>query len=163
MLIYNNRAVVGFPIYLLIVIMTSSLIIGLLTISVLNMINQSKDDAIKKEIEKILSEAENMFEYADSGTLVNMKIDFPDNLNFVVFGSLPDGINKPSNFSLDENTSNNYFYVLDDGTINSYSSHTRFSGNSTREISVLYQGSYDLILELEKEGGKSYVKIYPQQ
>lgn len=162
MLTQNNKAAVGLPIYLLVVVITSSLIIGLFSVAIINMINQSKNNTIKKEIDRILSEAENMFEYADTGSLVNINVNFPDNLNFAVFGSLPNGTKKPTVFSLDENTSNNYYYVLDDGTVYSFSSHTRFSGNSTGEISILGPGSYNLILELEKEKGRTYVKIYPK-
>ena len=160
----NYCGTVGFPMYLLVVIITTSLIIGIFSMSLFNMINQTKKEDVKKEIEKIVSEAENMFEYADAGTKKTINIDFSDALSFTVFGSLPNnGINLPNTYDIDEKTSNNYYYVLDDGEINSYSSHVRFSSNDTSKISILSQGSYDIVLKLVNTGGKSFVKIYPKQ
>lgn len=157
----DDYALIGFPSYLLVAIITSSLIIGVFSFSLMNMINNSKNEIIKKEIEKIINEAENMFEYADTGSLVSLHVDFPDSLRFVVFGDIPmNGANLPNDKSLDEKTSNNYYYVLEDNSILSFSSHTRFSSNNTDEICILKKGSYNLKLELVNYEGKTYVKIY---
>ena len=161
---YNNDdAVVGMPIYLMVAIITAGVIIGVLTLSVLNLINEIKQEKVKTEIEKIVSEAENMFEYADEGTLVTVHVEFPDSMSFVVFGSMPiNGISIPNVSILDENMSNNYYFVMNDGTLSSFSSNARFSGESTGSIAVFTHGSYNLNLELVKTGGKTYVKIYSQ-
>ena len=157
----NNSAMVGYPVYLLVAIIASTLIIGIFSFSMINIINQTKKDNILREIEKIISEAENMFEYADAGSEITIDVDFSDMLKFIVFGSLPiNGTQYPNNYTIDEKTSNNYYYVLDDGELYSFSSHVRFSSNETNKISVFSSGSYDLVLDLEKIGGHSYVKIY---
>ncbi len=157
----DNFAMIAFPSYLLVAIITSSIIIGIFSLSILNTINNSKKEIVRKEIEKIVTEAENMFEYADTGTLVNIDVDFPDTLRFLVFGDIPkNGTNLPKELDLSEETSNNYYYVLDDNTIESFSSNARFSGNRTTNISVLFEGNYNLNLELSNDGDKTYVKIY---
>ena len=157
----DDYALIGFPSYLLVAIITCSLIIGIFSVSLINMINNSKNEIVKKEIEKIINEGENMFEYADTGSLVSVHVDFPDSLSFVVFGDIPiNGTNLPYDKSLNDKTSNNYYYVLKDNSIYSFSSHARFSSNNTDEICILKKGSYDLKLELVNEEGKTYVKIY---
>jgi hypothetical protein len=157
----DTRAVVGMPVFLLVAIIVASIIIGFFAFGVLTSIQESQFDIVKKEIEKIVCEAENMFEYADEGSLVTVHVDLPDSLNFLVLGGLPvNGISEPSDHSLDENMSNNYYFVMDDSNVFSSSSNARFSDNSTNSIVLLRSGSFDLKLELVKVGGKSYVKVY---
>jgi len=118
-------------------------------------------DIVRAEIEKITSEAENMFEYANEGSLVTVHVNFPDSMGFLVFGDLPEnGVLEPTDHSLDEGTSNCYFFVMEDGTVETHSSNARFSGASVDEIALLGPGSYDVRIELERVGDKSYVKIY---
>ncbi len=163
MLIYDKKAMTGFPIYFLVAIIISSLIISIFTISISEMIKKSKKDLLKNEIEKIIANAENMFEYADTGTVINLKTNFPDTLDFLVFGGIPESLNKkPSKFIFNEKTSNNYYYKLKDGTINCFSSHVRFCGKNSNELSILFKGENFLVLELVKEYNKTYVKIYPK-
>jgi len=162
-IINNKEAVIGMPIYLLVAIIVASVIISLFVFSIYNTIKKSQTEEIKSEIEKIISEAENMFEYADEGTLVTVSVDFSNSLRFVVFGSMPqNGALEPTNYTLDETMSNNYHFVTDDGTISSYSSNARFSSDDITQIALFGPGSYDLKLELVKDmvGGKTYVKIY---
>lgn len=157
----NNRAVIGMPIYLMVAIFVASLIIAVFAFSIYNSVKKSKVEEIKSELEKIISEAENMFEYADEGTLVTVSVDFSDSLGFIVFGSMPqNGVLKPTDYNLTEESSNNYYFVTDDGAISSYSSNARFSSDDISKIAVFGPGIYDLSLELENVGGKTYVKIY---
>ncbi len=161
MLNINDEAVIGLPVYLLVAIIVGSIVFAAFALSVYNMHKDAQVGIVRAEIEKITAEAENMFEYADEGTLVTIHVDFPDSMSFVVFGSLPrDGTSKPSDLSLNEDMSNSYYFVMDDGTMKTFSSNARFSGESTDEIAVLFPGSYTLRLELLESGGKSYVKIY---
>ena len=160
-IINNNTAVLGMPTYLLVAIVVAGIVIGLFAIAILQSIKNSQTEQIKHEIEKIITEAENMFEYADSGTLVTVSVDFTDNLNFIVFGSMPqNGAFKPSDLTLDEDMNNNYYFVTNDGTILTYSSNARFSSEDTSKIALFGPGNYDLSLELVNVGGKTYVKIY---
>jgi len=157
----DSRAVVGMPVFILVAIIVAAIVIGFFALGVLNSIQESQFDIMKKEVEKIICEAENMFEYADEGTLVTVHVDLPDSLNFLVLGGLPvDGVSEPSDHGLDENMSNNYFFVMDDSSVFSSSSNARFSDNSTNSIVLLRSGSFDLKLELVRVGGKSYVKVY---
>jgi hypothetical protein len=161
MLKFNDEAVVGLPVYLLIVIIIACIIFGVFAFSIYKMHKDTQIDIVRSEIEKITSEAENMFEYANEGTLVTVHVDFPDSMGFLVFGSLPEnGVMEPTDHTLDENISNCYFFVMDDGTIETYSSNARFSGENADEIALIGPGSYDLRIELERVGDKSYVKIY---
>ena len=158
----DEKAVMGLPTYLLVAIITSAAIIAIFSMSIYNISKDTQYQNIRNEIDKILSEAENMFEYADSGTMVTLNIDFPQDMKFMVFGDLPknNGL-LPTTLTLNENTSNNYYFVMDNGRTTTDHTHVRFSGEQTNEISILYPGTYDLKLELVKENnGKTYVKIF---
>jgi len=159
----DNKAVIGMPIYLLIAIFIAGIIIGSFIISINSSIKNSQTDIVRHEIEKIISEAENMFEYADEGTLVTVSVDFSKSMKFAVFGSMPqNGVLRPTNFNLDEKVSNNYYFVMKDGTISSFSSNARFSSYDITKIAFFGPGTYDLSLKLEYDfiGGKTYVKIF---
>jgi hypothetical protein len=157
----NDYAIMGYPVYLLVAIIVASVIIGLIAISVYNIWMDSQRHQVEYVTDSIISEAENMFEYADEGTVVSVSVEFPSSMRFVVFGSLPEqGTATPTDFTLDENVSNNYYYVMSDGSCATFHSNARFSGEQTNETAVFYPGSYDLTLELVKVEGRSYVKIY---
>jgi len=161
MIYENENATMGLPVYLLVAIIISSIIFAIFALAIFNMYQDAQVDLVAAELEKISCEAENMFEYADAGTLVIVHVDFPDSLSFIVFGSLPEnGILEPTSRLLNEDMSNSYYFVMDDGTIKTYSSNARFSAKSTNEIAVIYPGSYDLSIELVKNGDLSYVSIY---
>ena len=159
---HYDRAVMGLPIYVLVAIVVASTIIGVLSISLYAIWSNSQFQKVEYEINKIISEAENMFEYADEGSEVTVHVDFPNSVRFVVFGSLPnDGISEPTDIKLDENASNNYYFVMNDGRISTHHSNARFSGYKTSEMAIVHAGTYDLKIELVKESnGKTYVKIY---
>jgi len=161
-LLMNNWGMVGFPVYLLVAIIISSIVLVGFAFSILQMHNDAQAGIVQTQIEKITSEAENMFEYADAGTMVTVSVDFPDSMRFIVFGSLPrNGGSQPSDLTLDEDMSNSYYFVLKDGNVKTFSSNARFSGESTDEIALLFPGRYNICVELEQDsGGVSFVKIY---
>ena len=162
MLKFDESAVVGMPVYLMVAIIVACIVFGFFAFSIYKMNEEAQVGVVRAEIEKITSEAENMFEYANDGSLVTVHVNFPSSVGFVVFGSLPEGRGvKPMDLTLDEDVSNCYYFVMDDGTIQTFSSNARFSGKNVDEISLLGSGSYDLKVELERAGGKTYVKIYP--
>lgn len=160
MLCKNEFGVIGTPIYLTVAIITASAICSIFAYSILNISEDSQTYIVKKQIEKIISDAENMFEYADSGSKIKVNVDFPESMSFAVFGTMPNNISKPSNLELNENTSNNYYFVMQNKEICTYSSNARFCGESLDEIAVLYHGEYLIFLELVYVGGKTYVKVY---
>ncbi len=158
----DEKAVMGLPTYLLVAIITSAAIIAIFSMSIYNISKDTQYQNITNEVDKILSEAENMFEYADSGTMVTLTVNLPQNMKFMVFGGLPENNGlAPSTLTLNEVTSNDYYFVMDNGRSTTGHTNVRFSGEQTNEISILYPGTYDLKLELVKENnGKTYVKIF---
>jgi len=160
-MIYKNEfAVVGTPVYLTVAIITASAIFSIFTYSIITVLEESQTDIVKKQIDKIISEAENMFEYAESGSKTKINIDFPESMNFAVFGSTPKNISQPDKLELNENISNNYYFVMQNKEICTYSSNARFCGETVDKIAVLLHGEYSICLELMHSGGKTYVKIY---
>jgi hypothetical protein len=102
-----------------------------------------------------------MFEYADEGALVTVHVEFPTSMRFLVFGGLPtNGTTEPTNLTLNETTSNNYYYVMCDGTLHTFHTNARFSSSNLTQMAVFHSGTYDLTLELYHDGDKTYVKIY---
>lgn len=154
-------AVLGQPVYLLIALVVAATIIVLFTLSLQNVTIDSQFHQVEHEIDTILTEATTMFEYADEGTSVTLHIEFPPSLQFIVFGGLPENsIEEPTDFTLDDNTSNNYYFVMSDGTLRSFHTNARFSGENLTQMAVFHPGTYDLSLELCHDNGKTYVKIY---
>jgi len=161
MFITNKSAILGLPVYLIVAIITASGVITILLISSYHISMESQYYEVENEIQKIINEAENMFEYSDDGTLVTIHVEFPNSLKFIVFGDIPKLDNsEPENLTLSENTSNNYYFVMRDGTSKTFHTYVRFSGKNNTLISLLRPGIYDIYLEQSYIRGKSYVKIY---
>ena len=160
-LVGDENAVLGQPVYLLVVIIIAAAIITLFSLSLQNIIMDSQIHQVEHEIDTILTEATNMFEYADEGSMVTVHVEFPTALQFIVFGGLPtNGTTEPTNLTLDENTNNNYYYVMNDGTLRLFHSNARFSSENLTQMAVFHTGTYDLTLELCYNDGKTYVTIY---
>ena len=156
----DEDAVVGQPIALLVIIIIAGVIITLLCLSIPNLMKDAQIHKVEGEIDRILIEATNMFEYADNGSIVTIPVQFPTSLRFIVFGYLPsNGTNEPANLTLDEKTSNNYYYVMNDGTLRMFHSNARFSNQNMTQIAIFHSGTYDIILELCQREGKTYVTM----
>jgi len=156
----DQDAVVGQPLGLLVILIVASAIIASLCLSIPNLIKESQIQKVECEIDKILIEATNMFEYADNGSIVTIPVEFPSSMQFIVFGYLPrNGTNEPTNLTLEEKTSNNYFYVMNDGTLRTFHSNARFSNRNMTQIAIFHSGNYDITLELCQMGGKTYVTM----
>jgi len=160
MLYKNNFAVLGMPVYLTVAVITASAVFAIFVYSILNVTEESQTDIVKKQIEKIITDAENMFEYAESGSKIKIEVDFPHSMNFAIFGKMAESIYEPTNLELNESISNNYYFVMQNREVCSYSSNARFCGKETDEIAILHHGEYPVFLELVYSGGKTYVKIY---
>jgi hypothetical protein len=95
-----------------------------------------------------------------SGSFENIHLKIPDNAVFVVFGGMPSSDGAPP-VTGNQHTDNVYYYVLNDGKIQTRSSVARFSANGTElnEPFVLYPGDYDLTMELVKNKNGTYVEI----
>jgi len=157
----EENAVLGQPVYLLVVIIIAAAIITLFCLSLQNIIKDSQIHQVEHEIDTIMTEATNMFEYADEGSMATLHVEFPTALQFIVFGGLPtNGTREPTNLTLDENTNNNYYYVMNDGTLSVFHSNARFSSKNLAQMAIFHTGTYDLTLELCYNDGKTYVTIY---
>ena len=160
-LLNDAYAVLGQPVYLLVMLLVVAVIITLFGISLQNIIMDEQVHQVEHEIDRIITEATNMYEYADEGTVVTLHIDFPPSLRFIVFGYLPtNGTIEPTNLTLREHTNNNYYYVMNDGTLRLFHSNARFSSKNLTQIAVFHSGTYNLTLELCHSEGKTYVTIY---
>lgn len=156
----DRYSVVGQPIGLLVILIVASVIIASLCLSIPNLIKESQIQNVECEVDRILIEATNMFEYADNGSIVTIPVEFPTSMQFVVFGYLPrNGTNEPVNLTLEEKTSNNYYYVMNDGTLRTFHSNARFSNYNMTQIAIFHSGNYDITLELCQMGGKTYVTM----
>jgi hypothetical protein len=101
-----------------------------------------------------------MFEYADNESFRSLSVEFPPSIRFIVFGQVPrNGTNEPTNLTLDENTSNNYYYVMDDGTVRTFHSNARFSNCNMTQMVLFHSGTYDITLELCQKEGKTYLTM----
>jgi hypothetical protein len=153
--------VLGQPLYLLIVLIITTAIICLFALSIQRIIIDRETQQVEHEINRIITEATNMFEYADEGTRVTLHVEFPASMRFIVFGALPtENTAEPMDRTLNENTSNNYYFVMNDNTFRSYHSNTRFSNQNFTQMVVLHSGTFSLTLELCSYEGKTYVTLY---
>lgn len=167
-LLDNDSAADGLPMQLVVTVILLSVIIGLCTKAAFLFISDANEKKLKGELDLIDKRASviyiqggarNIDDPADfSGTLENIHVEIPDNTAFVVFGSMPssDGAVPASGNS---HTDNVFYYVLNDGRVQTRSSIARFSANSTGSPLVLYPGEYDLTMELIKNKNGTYVKI----
>lgn len=156
----DRDAVVGQPISLLVILLVAGVITSLLCLSIPYLMKKSQITQVEVEIDRILTEATNMFEYGDNGSFRIISVDFPPSVRFVVFGQVPrSGTNEPANLTLDENISNNYYYVMDDGTVRSFHSNARFSNHNMTQMALFHSGAYKITLELCQKGGKTYLTM----
>jgi hypothetical protein len=157
----EENAVIGQPIYLLIAAVVSVVIIAIFLVTFYTTTIESQRYAVDHEIDKILSQAMMMYDYADEGTFITIHVDFPSTLCFIVFGGLPqNGTEQPTNLSLNTSMSNNYYYVMVDGTIHTGHTAVCFSANNSSQLALFRSGCYYINLELVREGEMTYVKVY---
>jgi len=159
----NDHAPLGYPLYLFIVVLLLTLILTFFFMMVVHTKQETDIYTIQKELETIITEATMMYDYATEGSTVTLSVSFPSSMNYLLFGSLPQhDPAQPLNLTLQENTSNNYYFMMDDGQTFTFHSNARFSSDNLTKCAVFYPGSYTLILNLTFHEGKTYVKVYKQ-
>ena len=157
----KEYAVLSQPATLFITLVITTAILILFGLVTQNLSRDSELQHLEEQIHTILLEAANMFEYGTNGTVVNISVEFPQSLQYLVFGFLPQ--NKhiyPGGLPFDENTSNNCFYILDDGTMRTFHSHVRFSNRNMTHCVVFFAGRYEISLQLYQKEGKPYVALW---
>lgn len=159
-LIWNKKAVVTQPIALLVVFFVSSVILTLFFLSIPGLIKESHRQQVETEIEKIIVEASTMYEYAENGTKKTISVQFPSSLRFAVFGAVPtQGTSEPTTLTIDDHTSNNYFYVMKDGSIYQFHTNTRFSNHNMTQMVLFHPGCFTITLQLCQKEGTPYVTM----
>lgn len=168
----NESAAEGLPMRLVVTVILLSVIIGLSAKAVYLFIDNANEKKLKGQLDLIDKSASLIYiqggardidDPADfSGTVENIHVEIPDNAAFVVFGGMPttDGnVSPPEAGNL--HTDNVFYYVLNDGRVQTRSSIARFSANTTEldRPFVLYPGEYDLTMELVKNKNGTYVRI----
>ncbi len=168
----NDSAAEGLPMRLVVTVILLSVIIGLSAKAVYLFIDNTNEKKLKGQLDLIDQRASLIYiqggaqdidDPADfSGTVENIHVEIPDNAAFVVFGGMPssDG-NPPEAGAGNLHTDNVFYYVLNDGRVQTRSSIARFSSNTTglNRPFVLYPGEYDLTMELVKNKNGTYVRI----
>lgn len=157
----DNHGVLGLPTYLLVAITVATTILAVFLFTLTALWSDAQLYQVSQELDKIITEAELMFEYADEGTRTMLQVEFPSSLQYVVLGGLPtNSISEPTNLTLNETTSNNYYFVMDTGHFQTAHTHVRFAGETVDQMALLLPGSYTICLELVKYEGKTYVTIF---
>ncbi len=166
----EESAVEGMPMRIAVAMILFSVILGLSAKAVQDLTYDSKEKNLMGELSLIEKHAAAMYinggardvnnPHDFSGSRESIHVKIPDNVVYVVFGSMPvTGGVVPA--TRDPRTDNVYHYVLDNGRVQTGSSIARFSANDS-ELSapfVLYPGEYELTLELVKNNNGTYVRI----
>lgn len=153
-------AVISQPVGLLVILIVAAVVLTVFSLSLQGFFADSSRRQIEQQIHTILTEASSMFEYANEGSFVTLHVTFPSSMQFIVFGHLPsNGSIAPVLRTLNENTSNNYYYLLEDGTMKTFHTNARFSNHNMTQNVVFYPGTYDITLELRQREGKTYVTM----
>ncbi|MFA5101936.1 MAG: hypothetical protein WC525_02165 [Candidatus Thermoplasmatota archaeon] len=156
----TEQAVLGQPMGLLIIILVAGVIFTGFCLFTPMLIRDAQLNQVESQIDKILIEAATMFDYAEYGSRVTVHVEFPESMRFIVFGHLPSTImSEPANQTFDETTSNNYYLVMNDGTVRVSHSNVRFSNQDLTRWMLFRSGAYDITLQLCQKEGVTYVAM----
>jgi len=168
--LHEDTAADGLPMRLVVSVVLLSVIIGLMSKAAALFINDEKEKTLQGELDIINKRASQMYIQGGardinrpgdfSGSFENIHVKIPDNTAFVVFRGMPSSDGAPP-VTGNQHSDNIFYYILNDGRIQTRSSVARFSGNGTEsnEPFVLYPGDYDLTMELVKNKNGTYVRI----
>ncbi len=164
----EDYAAEGLPMRLVVTVILLSVIIGLSAKAASLFLNDVNEKKLKGELDLINERASMIYiqggardidNHEDfSGRMEKIHVEIPDNAAFVVFGGMPSRDGNPQT-SGNLYTDNVFYYVLNDGRVQTGSSIARFFTNSPGQPFVLYPGEYDLTMELVKNKNGTYVKI----
>lgn len=168
--IKDESAAEGLPMRIVVTLILFSVILGLSAKLFNDFTSDIKEKKFRGELDLIEKRASVMYTYGGgrdinnpndfSGSIENIHITVPDTVAFVVIGAMPSPDGKPPIYG-DINTDNVYYYVTNDGRIETKSSIARFSINDTslNKPLVLYPGEYELKLELVKNSKGTYIEF----
>jgi hypothetical protein len=168
--LHEDTAAEGLPMRLVVTVVLLSVIICITSKAAALFINDENEKKLQGELDIINKHASQMYIQGGardinkpddfSGSFENIHLKIPANTAFVVFGGMPSSDGAPPEIA-NQHTDNVFYYVLEDGSIQTRSSVARFCANSTglNKTIVLYPGDYDLTMELVKNNNGTYVKI----
>lgn len=143
----DERGITELPSQFLLAVIIAGVAIALIGFFGYNMWKDYQLNEAIKEVNKIVSESEKMIFSSDGGSLKKIRINFPNGMKKVVFGS--------SN----ENMKNRYYIVMKWGENRSfYAENVYFAGENNGAV-ILYGGTHEIYIELLGKG--KYVKIIP--
>ncbi len=164
----NDSAAEGLPMRLVVTVILLSIVVAICTKASVLFIVDEDEKKLRGELDMIDKRASVMYVQGGardmdnpddfSGTAEQIHIEIPSNIAFVVLGSMPSSAGNPPIFA-NPQTDNAFYYVMNDGRVQTRSSIARFSTNSTDRPLVLYPGKYDLTMELVKSRNGTYVRI----
>jgi len=143
----EDKAISEMPIQYMVAITVAALSIFIMIVAFRNLWESHQVEEAVKEVNRIVREAELMYNTADDGSKTILNVNFPSGMEKAVFGS-----RNPGN-------SNHYYIIMKWGENRSfYSKHVNFTGDYDG-MAVLYGRANKIIMELiNREGGK-YVSI----
>jgi|GEM_PF-1354607 len=143
----DKKGVIEMPIQHIIAITIASIAVAAISFAGYQLWRDMQVKEAIKEVDKIVEEAELMYNSADNGATQTIAVDFPPGIEKVVFGSA-----NPSN-------SNHYYILMDWGENRSfYAKYVHFTGNNGGKA-VIYSSVRSVTLELFCHGEDKYVKI----
>ena len=166
----DESAVEGLPVRLTVTVILFSVILALSARALYHFVSDENEKKLMGELDMIEKHASIIYMNGGardmndlegfSGTIEKINVHIPDNIAFAVFGGMPTKDGKPPE-TMDEHSDNVYYYILNDGRVQTRSSVARFSANVTglNKPLVLYPGEYELTLELVRNNNGTYVRI----
>lgn len=164
----GDSAILGLPMRLVVAAVLLAAVLVLSTNAIINFTEEACERSAAGEVDKIALNAAEMYKKGgarnvsiegDFGTVERMGVNMPGCVKFAVFGAMPSGGESVKDSRVDAE-SNVYYCVLGNGKIRTKSAVTKFSAGNLSRAAVLYAGSYDLTLELVKDGNGTYVMLY---
>ncbi|RLF41621.1 MAG: hypothetical protein DRN12_02685 [Thermoplasmata archaeon] len=156
----DNSALIGYPIFLTIALISATITITFLYINIENLHRNLDIREVEEQLSLIVSKAETMDIYDSNNTIQTLNINLPDTLYIAVLGGIPSDTGEPI---ISNETCNQYYYIMKDGTIKIYHSKVSFTfGESNKDV-ILTPGRHTITLKLYEKNGRSYVTVYRKQ
>ena len=164
----DDSAVLGLPMRIVVAAILLAAVLVLSTNAIINFTGEACESRAAEEVDRIALHAAEIYKKGgarnasiegDFGTVEQVHVSMPGCVKFAVFGAMPSGGESVKDNRVDAE-SNVYYYALGSGKLRTKSAVTKFSAGNLSRAAVLYAGSYDLTLELVKDGNGTYVMLY---
>jgi hypothetical protein len=158
--IKNEWGIIGLPVYLVIMVIIVSCVIGILSYGIQEFQMTMQSQQIDNQIDMIISQAELLYASSFEGSSIVLEVEFPDYLDSIVFGGCLTGNSSIEDMYIhNDRTEKTCCYLLDDNQMNIRHTSIRFVGENITKPSILHEGGYLIRLETIIISGDSYIKI----